>query len=46
MKRIAAQYPGGRLGEPDDLAGLAHFLMNSASEHISGSVIFVRPPSG
>jgi len=46
MRRIAAQYPGGRLGEPDDIAGLAHFLMSSASDHISGSVIFVRPPGG
>lgn len=46
MQRIAAQYPGGRLGQPDDIAGLAHFLISSASEHISGSVIFVRPPGG
>ena len=46
MTRIAASYPGGRLGQPEDIIGLAHFLMTDASRHISGSTLFVRPPGG
>lgn len=46
MLRIAASYPGGRLGEPEDIIGLAHFLMSDASQHVSGSTMFVRPPGG
>lgn len=46
MERIAASYPGGRLGQPEDIIGLAHFLMTDASRHVSGSTIFVRPPGG
>lgn len=46
MERIAASYPGGRLGQPEDIIGLAHFLMTDASKHVSGSTIFVRPPGG
>lgn len=46
MRRIAASYPGGRLGQPEDIIGLAHFLLTDASKHVSGSTIFVRPPGG
>ena len=46
LERIAASYPGGRLGQPEDIVGLAHFLMSDASEHVSGTTIFVRPPGG
>jgi len=44
LSRVSARYPGGRLGEPEDLVGLVAFLCSSAAEHISGSSIFVRPP--
>lgn len=44
LRRVAAQYPGGRIGEPDDLVGLAAFLCSDAAAHISGSTMFVRPP--
>jgi NAD(P)-dependent dehydrogenase (short-subunit alcohol dehydrogenase family) len=46
IERIAASYPGGRLGQPEDIVGLAHFLMSPAAEHVSGSTLFVRPPGG
>ncbi|WP_422098558.1 SDR family NAD(P)-dependent oxidoreductase [Variovorax sp.] len=46
MERIAASYPGGRLGQPEDIIGLAHFLMTDASRHVSGTTLFVRPPGG
>lgn len=46
IERIAGQYPGGRLGEPEDIVGLVQFLVSSASRHISGSTIFVRPVGG
>ena len=43
-KRTAAAYPGGRIGQPDDLVGLTTFLCSDAASHISGTVITVRPP--
>lgn len=46
ITRVASQYPGGRLGEPEDIVGLAHFLISPASEHLSGSVVYVRPVGG
>ena len=43
IQRVAANYPGGRLGQPDDLVGLTTFLCSDAANHISGTVITVRP---
>ena len=44
LARVSARYPGGRLGEPEDLVGLVAFLCSEAASHISGSTMFVRPP--
>jgi NAD(P)-dependent dehydrogenase (short-subunit alcohol dehydrogenase family) len=42
--RVAAAYPGRRIGQPQDIVGLTVFLCSDASEHLSGTVITVRPP--
>jgi NAD(P)-dependent dehydrogenase (short-subunit alcohol dehydrogenase family) len=44
IERVAARYPGGRVGQPEDLVALTAFLCSDAANHLSGSVIFVRPP--
>jgi len=44
VERVAAHYPGGRIGQPEDLVGLIAFLCSVAAQHLSGSVIHVRPP--
>jgi NAD(P)-dependent dehydrogenase (short-subunit alcohol dehydrogenase family) len=44
IERVAANYPGGRIGQPEDLVPLTAFLCSDAASHLSGSVIFVRPP--
>jgi NAD(P)-dependent dehydrogenase (short-subunit alcohol dehydrogenase family) len=35
---------GGRLGQPEDLVALAVSLCSDAANHLSGTVITVRPP--
>ncbi len=44
LNRVAANYPGGRIGEPEDIVALASFLCSDAASHLSGTVITVRPP--
>jgi NAD(P)-dependent dehydrogenase (short-subunit alcohol dehydrogenase family) len=44
LGRVAASYPGGRIGEPGDIVALASFLCRDAASHLSGTVITVRPP--
>jgi NAD(P)-dependent dehydrogenase (short-subunit alcohol dehydrogenase family) len=44
LARTSAQYPGGRVGQPEDLVPLSVFLCSEAAGHLSGSTIFVRPP--
>lgn len=43
LERVAANYPGGRIGEPEDIVPLAAFLCGDAADHLSGTVITVRP---
>jgi NAD(P)-dependent dehydrogenase (short-subunit alcohol dehydrogenase family) len=43
VEHVRANYPGGRLGEPEDLVGLTAFLCSSLADHLSGTVITVRP---
>jgi NAD(P)-dependent dehydrogenase (short-subunit alcohol dehydrogenase family) len=44
IERVAASYPGGRIGQPEDIVALATFLCSDAARHLSGTVITVRPP--
>ena len=44
IARVAANYPGGRIGEPDDLVAWAVSLCGDAANHLSGTVTMVRPP--
>jgi len=44
VARVAANYPGGRIGQPEDVLGLVTFLCSEAAEHISGTLVSVRPP--
>lgn len=43
LAQVAANYPGGRIGEPEDLVALTTFLCSDAANHLSGTVITVRP---
>lgn len=43
VARTAAAYPGGRVGQPEDLVGLAAFLCSDAASYLSGTVITMRP---
>jgi 3-oxoacyl-[acyl-carrier protein] reductase len=43
IERVAANYPGGRVGQPEDLVAWATFLCSDAASHLSGTVITVRP---
>lgn len=36
---LARQSPNGRLGQPEDIAGLVVFLSSRASAHVNGAVI-------
>ena len=44
LAQVAANYPGGRIGQPEDLVPFAAFLCSDAASHLSGTVITVRPP--
>src|ERR1019366_4248597 len=43
VDRIAASYPGGRLGQPEDLVSFAAFLCSDAASHLSGTLPPIRP---
>jgi NAD(P)-dependent dehydrogenase (short-subunit alcohol dehydrogenase family) len=40
-KEIAARSPLGRIGRPDDMAGVAVFLSSRAGSYVTGSVLAV-----
>lgn len=39
MKQLEEYSPNGRLGKPEDIAGLVVFLGSRASSHVNGAVI-------
>jgi NAD(P)-dependent dehydrogenase (short-subunit alcohol dehydrogenase family) len=46
VARIAAGYPGGRLGQPEDVVSFAAFLCSDAASHLSGTLLPIRPVGG
>jgi NAD(P)-dependent dehydrogenase (short-subunit alcohol dehydrogenase family) len=44
IESVASRYPGGRVGQPDDIVSLAAFLCSDLANDLSGSLIMVRPP--
>lgn len=43
---VAAKYPGGRLGQPEDVVAFVSFLCSDAAQHISGTFLPIRPIAG
>jgi NAD(P)-dependent dehydrogenase (short-subunit alcohol dehydrogenase family) len=46
IDRVAAAYPGGRLGQPEDVVSFAAFLCSDAANHLSGTLLSIRPATG
>jgi NAD(P)-dependent dehydrogenase (short-subunit alcohol dehydrogenase family) len=46
ITKVASAYPGGRIGQPEDVLALTVFLCSDAAQHISGTLLPVRPISG
>lgn len=46
LQQVAGRYPGGRVGQPEDLVPFAAFLCSDAAQHLSGTVLTVRPFTG
>ncbi len=42
LERIKAQIPVGRLGRPDEIARVVHFLASDHSSFITGAVLHVN----
>jgi NAD(P)-dependent dehydrogenase (short-subunit alcohol dehydrogenase family) len=40
-RRAGAEHPLGRLGKPDDVAGLAAFLASTDASYVTGATYFV-----
>ncbi|SFF75424.1 3-oxoacyl-[acyl-carrier protein] reductase [Actinacidiphila alni] len=45
-ERVASAYPGGRLGQPEDIVPFVRFLCSDVSVHLSGTVLPIRPVTG
>jgi glucose 1-dehydrogenase len=41
LKELLGNIPLGRLGKPEDVAGLASFLASAESDYVTGSTFFV-----
>ena len=42
IEAVAAQTPVGRVGQPEDVAGVIAFLCSADASYVSGQVIYVR----
>ncbi len=42
IKSLAATFPFGRVGQPEDIGNLAAFLCSDEAEYISGQIIYVH----
>ena len=38
-EKTIGQHPLGRIGDPDDIAGVVHFLLSDAANYITGQMI-------
>lgn len=43
IAQVAATYPDGRVGQPKDLVPFAAFLCSDAANHLSGTLLSIRP---
>ena len=41
LQPVLARTPVGRIGDPEDIAGIAHYLASAASDYMTGEVIVV-----
>jgi NAD(P)-dependent dehydrogenase (short-subunit alcohol dehydrogenase family) len=42
VQEMARQVPLGRMGQPDDIAATAAFLVSAGARHITGQVVHVN----
>lgn len=46
VERVASAYPGGRVGQPADIVPFVAFLCSDAAQHLSGTLLPIRPVTG
>ena len=46
IDRVASAYPGGRVGQPDDVVPMVRFLCSDDARHLSGVLLPIRPVTG
>lgn len=46
IEQVAANYPGGRLGRPEDIVPFVAFLCGDDAVHLSGTLVPIRPLTG
>ncbi|TVT56702.1 SDR family oxidoreductase [Amycolatopsis rhizosphaerae] len=46
IARVAATYPGGRIGHAEDIVAFVAFLCSNAAQHLSGTLLPIRPVTG
>ncbi|MTD54635.1 SDR family NAD(P)-dependent oxidoreductase [Amycolatopsis pithecellobii] len=46
IERVSSSYPGGRVGQPEDVVPFVAFLCSGAAQHLSGTLLPIRPVTG